>query len=86
MEKYLVGGGEDKNAELVGKIYGERRYNALTGRQASKMCRDLQEAVIREQKAEKERVEWYAESLRKKLEEIEGLRNSVGKGISYERR
>ena len=67
MEKYLSGGGVSEETELVEKIYGEKRYNALTGKQASKMCRDLQEAVVREQKAEKERVEWYADSLRKKL-------------------
>ena len=42
MEKYLSGGGVSDEAELVGKIYGEKRYNALTGKQASKMCRDLQ--------------------------------------------
>ena len=86
VENYLISGGAGQDAELVGKIYGEKKYNALTSRQASKMCRDLQEAVIREQNADKEMVEWYAESLKKKLGEIEELRNSVGKGKSYERK
>ena len=47
MEKYLSGAGVGAGAELVEKIYGEKRYNALTGKQAGKMCRDLQEAVVR---------------------------------------
>ena len=55
----------------------------MSGREASKMFKDLQEAVIKEQKAEKEMIEWYADSLHKKNEEIEEMRKIIGKGGQF---
>ena len=54
---------KEEGVTLIEKIYTEKNYKAMTGRQASKMARDLQEDVIQETKEQKQKFECFSNSL-----------------------
>ena len=61
---------KEEGVTLIEKIYTEKNYKAMTGRQASKMARDLQEDVIQETKEQEDQLKYFSDSLKKISDEI----------------
>jgi hypothetical protein len=77
-ERFVMGKNSEEGSKCIRRIYEEKSFEVLTGKQAKEMCIELQSGeALANGKSDKKKLETYATELEHQIEKISKLREAL---------